>query len=109
MQGTKLRSYYKRALRGFLPEQVLTKTKHGFGLPFGVWMKTDPELQAFFYSLMTSLKTRRVFEPNFIDEVVEQHRSGPAAYFGYFIWDLAVLEHWLSVHSRPSMGSPPAL
>ena len=34
----KLRWFFKEALRGFLPDEIITKKKHGFGLPFGVWM-----------------------------------------------------------------------
>ncbi|PKO45812.1 MAG: asparagine synthase [Betaproteobacteria bacterium HGW-Betaproteobacteria-4] len=37
LKGTKLRWFFKEALRGFLPDEVLTKKKQGFGLPFGVW------------------------------------------------------------------------
>ena len=35
--GLKLRSFFNEALRGFLPLQIITKNKQGFGLPFGVW------------------------------------------------------------------------
>jgi asparagine synthase (glutamine-hydrolysing) len=37
MAGLELRSFFKRAMEGFLPEQILRKTKHGFGLPFGAF------------------------------------------------------------------------
>jgi asparagine synthase (glutamine-hydrolysing) len=33
----KLRWFFKEALRGFLPDEIITKKKKGFGLPFGVW------------------------------------------------------------------------
>ncbi len=35
LKGLKLRWFFKEALRGFLPDAILTKKKHGFGLPFG--------------------------------------------------------------------------
>lgn len=34
LKGTKLRYFFKESLRGFLPDEVLAKQKHGFGLPF---------------------------------------------------------------------------
>ena len=37
LKGLKLRWFFKEALRGFLPDEILTKKKQGFGLPFGVW------------------------------------------------------------------------
>jgi asparagine synthase (glutamine-hydrolysing) len=37
LKGLKLRWFFKEALRGFLPDEIITKKKQGFGLPFGVW------------------------------------------------------------------------
>src|SRR5947208_1101643 len=34
LKGLQLRWFFKHALREFLPPEILTKTKHGFGLPF---------------------------------------------------------------------------
>jgi asparagine synthase (glutamine-hydrolysing) len=54
------------------------------------------------YGLLTDLKQRRIVLPEFIDRLIEDHRSGHASYFGYAIWDLAMLEAWLSSHGfRP--------
>lgn len=99
MRGFELRSFFKRAMRGFLPVEVLTKSKHGFGLPFGVWLKTDNQLGDLIYSNLTDMDSRRIFKPGFIDDVIERHKSGPASYFGNFIWDLAMLEEWLKIHA----------
>ena len=38
MRGTQLRWFFKHALRNFLPPAVLSKQKHGFGLPVGAWL-----------------------------------------------------------------------
>ena len=32
VRGRKLRYFFKEALRGFLPDQIIAKKKHGFGL-----------------------------------------------------------------------------
>ena len=37
VRGQKLRWFFKEALRDLLPEKIINKSKHGFGLPFGVW------------------------------------------------------------------------
>jgi asparagine synthase (glutamine-hydrolysing) len=37
LKGLKLRWFFKEALRGFLPDEILAKKKQGFGLPFGAW------------------------------------------------------------------------
>jgi asparagine synthase (glutamine-hydrolysing) len=98
IRGTELRSFFKRAMIDFLPAEILSKKKHGFGLPFGLWLKTDPKLAELIYSLLSDLKARRIIDAEFIDNLVAQHRSGHASYFGYAIWDLAMLEAWLARH-----------
>ena len=42
VKGLEKRYLFKRATRGFLPDEILQKKKHGFGLPIGIWLKTDP-------------------------------------------------------------------
>jgi len=98
MKGLELRSFYKRAMKGFLPDEILRKTKHGFGLPFGVWLKQDARLGDLIYSLLSDLKSRRIVSADFLDQLVDDHRNGHASYYGYAIWDLAMLEAWLVKH-----------
>ena len=93
-----LRSFYKRAMRGFLADATLTKSKHGFGLPFGVWLKTNEQLAALVFDSLTSLKSRDIVTPSFIDSLIDAHRGGDAGYFGYVIWDLLMLELWIQHH-----------
>lgn len=93
-----LRHYYKNAMKGFLPDEIITKEKHGFGLPFGPWLKTSPELQELVYPSLSALRARRIFDDGFLDRVVGEHREGHASYHGYVIWDLLMLEAWLSAH-----------
>lgn len=100
IEGTRLRAFYKDAMRGFLPDQILSKKKHGFGLPFGVWLKTHPQLREMVYSNLRDFDARRYFKDGFLDDVIERHRSGPASFYGYFIWDLVMLEEWLKRHDE---------
>ena len=83
---------------GFLPEEIIDKKKHGFGLPFGVWLKTDKALADLIYSLLSDLKSRRLVRPTFLDHLIADQRAGHPSYFGYAIWDLAMLEAWLATH-----------
>jgi len=98
MRGTELRSFYKRAVAGFLPDEILAKKKHGFGLPFGVWLKSHARLADLTFGLLGELKSRRVIRPAFIDRLIAEHREGHPGYYGYAIWDLAMLEAWFQEH-----------
>jgi len=95
IKGRELRAFYKRAMRGFLPERILRKRKHGFGLPFGEWLKVDKALQDLVYGSLETLKARNIFAPSFLEAVVNEHRAGHPTYYGYAIWDLLMLEQWL--------------
>lgn len=100
IEGMELRSFYKKAMTGFLPDEILNKTKHGFGLPFGVWLKTHQPLADLIYSHLHALKARHIVQPKFIDQLIDDHKAGHASYFGYAIWDLAMLEAWLQKHAQ---------
>ena len=96
MPHNRLRDFYKRAVRGFLPDQIIDKTKHGFGLPFGVWMAEDPGLQELAADNLARMRRRGYVRPEFVDEILTLHREHHAGYYGEFIWVLIMLELWLT-------------
>ena len=98
VRGEKLRWFFKHALRDFLPQKVLTKSKHGFGLPFGVWLRTHGPLQELAGDSLAKLKTRGIVRPDFIDEIQRMHQTGHAGYYGVMVWTLIMLEQWFSIH-----------
>ena len=96
LKGQNLRYFYKESLRGFLPEQIINKTKHGFGLPFGEWLKKSPVMQEHIYDNLTTLKKRPYIKAEFIDHIIDIHRTkNSASYYGTMVWILAVLNEWL--------------
>ncbi len=99
LNGQKLRHFYKESLRGWLPDETINKKKQGFGLPFGIWMQTHKPLQELAYDSLTKLKSRRYFNSQFLDQVIELHRHGHASYYGELVWILTVLEIWMEEHS----------
>lgn len=98
VRGRQLRWFYKRAMEGFLPPQIISKSKHGFGLPFGVWTRTDQRLRRLSEDALANLRERGFFRPQFLDTALRMHREGHAAYYGELVWILMVLEVWLRQH-----------
>jgi hypothetical protein len=41
-----------------------------------------------------------------VDELIDGHRTGHASYFGYAIWDLAMLEAWLQQQAMRGAADP---
>ena len=93
-----LRLFYKQAMDGFLPEAIIQKPKHGFGLPFGVWMRTDPALKDLAHSALTDLRGRGFFKEDFIARILTLHQDVHAAFYGELIWILTALELWFHAY-----------
>jgi asparagine synthase (glutamine-hydrolysing) len=94
LKGTQLRYFFKQALREFLPAEIISKKKHGFGLPFGAWLQAHRPLQQIALDSLSDLKKRLIVRPEFIDELTSKHIHRHADYFGTMVWVLMMLEQW---------------
>jgi asparagine synthase (glutamine-hydrolysing) len=95
VKGQYLRWFFKTALKGFLPDEIINKSKHGFGLPFGLWAKDHAPLRERVEDRLSDLKRRGILQPAYIDLVRTEHMTGHATYFGKMIWVMTMLEEWL--------------
>ena len=103
MRGIQLRTFFKDAFKDFLPKSTLTKSKHGFGLPFGYWLREHGPLQEVAHAALFSLKDRGIYRVEFIDEVIQASRTGHASYHGELVWVLMMLELWLQEHQSVTL------
>jgi asparagine synthase (glutamine-hydrolysing) len=95
LKGLKLRWFFKEALRGFLPDQIIAKRKQGFGLPFGVWTHRDARLLAFSGDSLRGLAARGIVRTAFVEDLLGRRLAEHPAYYGEMIWILMMLEQWL--------------
>lgn len=98
LSGLKLRFFYRKALRNFLSPKTLNKRKHGFGLPFGVWMKQDKNLNDLALGSLEAFRQENVLSPAYIDKILHAHKTEHADYYGVMIWRIMMLEQWLESH-----------
>jgi len=98
LRGTRLRYFFKEALRGFLPDEIIAKKKHGFGLPAGPWLATYGPLSALSRDALTSLDGRRIFRRGFLDSLLDTQLHEHAGYYGTMVWVLMMLELWFQEH-----------
>ncbi len=99
LKHLKLRWFFKEALRGFLPDDIITKKKHGFGLPFGTWALTHAGLKALATDTVRSLGTRGIVRSDFADLLMRQHLPQHPGYYGSLVWILMMLELWFRNHA----------
>lgn len=95
LNGVTLRWFFKEALRGFLPDEILTKKKQGFGLPFGVWVAKDAKLRSLAEDSVRGLVDRNIFQQEFVDVLFSRHLYDYPGYYGEMIWISMMLEQWL--------------
>lgn len=95
MPRGKLRGFYKQSFKDLLPDSIINKPKHGFGVPVGRWMRSDEQFRNFVDVKLTSLAERDILNPEFLDETRLAHGTDNAAHFGAILWTLIVLEIWL--------------
>ncbi len=98
LKGLKLRWFFKEALRGFLPEEIINKKKQGFGLPFGVWATRHEGLRRLAADSLGSLGERGIVRPAFMRELLERRLPEHPGYYGEMVWILMMLEQWLRAH-----------
>jgi asparagine synthase (glutamine-hydrolysing) len=95
VRGLELRYFFKRALRGFLPPEVIAKTKHGFGMPFGPWLMDHPPLADLAAENLRSFERRGIVKPGYLASLSRRHKQEHATYYGIMIWVIMMLEQWL--------------
>lgn len=99
LRGQQLRWFFKEALRGFLPDEIITKTKKGFGLPFGLWALGHAPLMALARDSARSFAARGVVRPEFVDQLVGERLHEAPGYYGEMVWILMMAEQWLRHHA----------
>ena len=98
VKGGRLRWFFKEALRGFLPDEIITKKKQGFGLPFGIWTMKHDGLRRLAMDSMNAIADRGLVRPEFLRDLIKIHMPDHPQYYGTMVWILMMLEQWLRQH-----------
>lgn len=102
LKGLEKRYIFKQAMKGILPDQVLYKKKHGFGVPLGEWFLYDARLKSLVQDVLGDPRTqqRGYFRREFLDKLVGLHKQENASYYGEIVWYLVALELWHREHLK---------
>lgn len=106
LKGLKLRWFFKEALRGFLPDEILSKKKQGFGLPFGVWTAKNEALKALAENSVRGLVDRKILRADFVDALFSHYLYEHPGYYGEMIWISMMLEQWLRGNDQRRSAAP---
>lgn len=106
LRGTRLRYFFKEALRDFLPGPTIAKQKHGFGLPAGLWLRDHAPLRELAGDSLASLRRRGIFRGELFDPLLGERLADHPGYYGTLVWVLMMLELWFQSHPLRGAGLP---
>ena len=100
VKGWKKRYIFKKAFQKLLPAEILAKKKHGFGLPTGDWLRSDPGFRELARSLLLEPRSinRGYFKRHALEQLFVQHDAETSSYYGSHIWNFMMLELWHRNH-----------
>ncbi|HKQ75651.1 MAG TPA: asparagine synthase (glutamine-hydrolyzing) [Blastocatellia bacterium] len=111
LRGWTTKYALRRAMRGVLPQQILTRKKMGFPVPIGSWFRVEFRSVVEEYVLSERALERGVFNPSYVRELVARHAAGEN--HAERLWMLVNFEIWQrrffdgetsSAQERHSMG-----
>jgi len=97
LRGTRLRAFYKEALGDVLPRAVIDKPKHGFGLPFASWLRSERVLREMVAELLESEDSPLApyVRPAFLNRLHHAHLNETEPYYADLLWPFLTLSIWL--------------
>lgn len=100
VKGERLRYVFKEAMRGLLPDEIIEKTKHGFGIPVVRWMLRPGKLNDFLKEVVFDprLETRGYFRKGFVADLYRRSQDDKTPYFGTYLYYILFLELWMRKH-----------
>lgn len=96
LRGKTTKYIFKRALRGILPDEVITRRKQGFGVPLGQWFRHGSLAEVLREYLTTSrCRQRGLFNCDYVEQLIRLHEKGRA--LDLQLWTLLSFELWCRV------------
>jgi asparagine synthase (glutamine-hydrolysing) len=99
LRGFEKRYIFKQAMKGILPDKILYKKKHGFGVPVAQWLLGNARMREMTNDLLGDARTRErgYFRPTFFEGLRKLHAEQPN-FYGEIVWYLLVFELWHRKH-----------
>ncbi len=93
MKGLNTKHIFKRAVRSFVPAEILNRPKQGFGVPIQEWI--NDQMRDRIHETLTAQRTRErgLFDPGYVDLLLDEHGRGRRDH-SPALWSLLMLELW---------------
>ncbi len=93
LRGLTTKYLLRRAMRAYLPQSVVARSKKGFGMPVAKWVKS--ELRSLVHDTFSPEQLRRhgLFNVGYVQRLLKEHEQGQADH-RKLIWTLLMFEMW---------------
>ena len=92
LRGKDTKWILREAMRGILPDEILTRSKMGFPVPIGNWFRNEYKHIIEEYVLSERSLSRGIFNADFVRELVAKHNAGEN--HDERLWSLVNFEIW---------------
>lgn len=106
LHGKTTKHVLKEAARGMLPDAIIDRPKHGFGVPLGAWLRKDitPVRDVL---LSGEARGRGLLNMEAVENLIREHEDGRRDH-GQRLWALLTLEWWHRLFIDPTEIAAPA-
>ena len=94
MKGSKTKYILKKVAERYLPNEVIYRSKTGFGAPIRTWILNDMSALIEKYLNKKSVVERSIFDYEKIKHLIEENKKGVVD-ASYTIWSLLAIESWM--------------
>jgi asparagine synthase (glutamine-hydrolysing) len=93
LRGWTTKYILRKAMKGIVPEEILSRRKMGFPVPVGAWLRGAHKWVVDDYVLSSRAMDRKIFDSDFIRNLVKAHQNGED--HSERLWCLINFEIWL--------------
>jgi len=94
LRGHEGKYIFKKALEGYLPDDILYRDKMGFSVPLASWFRGPLRIRVREALLSPALAETGIFNQAFLREMLDQHQSGRRDYSAP-LWTLMMFESFI--------------
>lgn len=93
MNGWDKKHILKEAFRQYFPKGFLDKSKKGFGVPVGDWLRSDLRAELLHYAEPAFLEKQGLFHTRAVTDLVQQHLGGKTDNT-FRVWTFYCFQKW---------------
>ncbi|MCU0289283.1 MAG: asparagine synthase C-terminal domain-containing protein, partial [Acidobacteria bacterium] len=93
VRGTVTKWFFKKAMAGILPDEIINRRKEGFSIPIKNWLRTELKDLMMEYLSQKRLNETGLFNSSYIRQMISEHINGECDH-SHRLWALINFNLW---------------